>query len=200
MKLCCKCKIEKPKNEFYANKRMKDGVNTFCILCHKADNVRRKRLKRSDPQYKESEAFAKKKYRETIREQHKNYMKKWHVENAIHVKQYRAIYNEANKEKNTAYRVANKHRYNAKTRQRQAAKLQRTPRWLTKDDLWLMEQAYELAALRSKMFGFHWEVDHIIPLQGRTVSGLHVPTNLQVIPMTVNRSKSFKYGEENAIY
>ena len=34
-----------------------------------------------------------------------------------------------------------------------------------------------------------FEVDHILPLNGETVSGLHVLSNLQVLPISVNRSK-----------
>ena len=66
----------------------------------------------------------------------------------------------------------------------------RTPAWLTEDDHWLMEQAYELAALRTKLFGISFQVDHVLPLQGKLVSGLHVPLNLQVIPAKMNRAKS----------
>jgi hypothetical protein len=73
---------------------------------------------------------------------------------------------------------------------RRAIKMQRTPNWLTVDDLWMIEQAYELAALRTKMLGFVWHVDHIVPLQGKLVSGLHVPWNLQVIPAVENISKN----------
>ena len=79
---------------------------------------------------------------------------------------------------------------NANTRKRQAAKIQRTPNWLTEDDLWLMQQAYELAALRTTMFGFPWHVDHILPLQGKYVSGLHVPNNVQVISGAENTRKN----------
>lgn len=77
----------------------------------------------------------------------------------------------------------------ALTRKRQLAKRKRTPSWLTPDDFWMMSQAYELAALRTKIFGFQWHVDHIIPLQGDEVSGLHVPSNLQVIPGYENSRK-----------
>lgn len=64
---------------------------------------------------------------------------------------------------------------------RRAAKLQRTPAWLTSEDLWLVEEIYKLSALKTKLTGVKWHVDHVIPLQGKNVSGLHVPANLQVI-------------------
>jgi hypothetical protein len=94
---------------------------------------------------------------------------------------------------NRAYRKANLDKHAAKENKRRAAKLNRTPAWLTDDDHWMIEQAYELAALRTKMFGFSWEVDHVLPMQGKMVSGLHVPTNLQVIPATLNRKKTNQY-------
>jgi hypothetical protein len=103
---------------------------------------------------------------------------------------------DSNPEKMAAARKAwadkNKHKILAKTRKRQAAKLQRTPAWLSKDDIWMMQEAYELAAKRSKLFGFQWDVDHIFPLQGKVVSGLHVPLNLQVIPAIENYRKGIK--------
>jgi hypothetical protein len=78
----------------------------------------------------------------------------------------------------------------ANVAKRRAARVNRTPAWLTEDDHWMMKQAYELAELRTKMFGFAWHVDHIIPLQGENVSGLHTPFNLQVIPWSDNVRKS----------
>jgi len=97
----------------------------------------------------------------------------------------------------TAAKAAYKKRNVSKTRaldaKRHAAQMQRTPAWLTADDFWMMEQAYELAQVRTKMFGFTWHVDHVVPLQGKRVSGLHVPTNLQVISKTANRKKANKY-------
>jgi len=75
-----------------------------------------------------------------------------------------------------------------------ASKKRRTPIWLSKDDLWLMEQFYELAALRTKATGFKWQVDHVIPIQGKLASGLHVPDNLQVLPAKLNQRKSNRYA------
>lgn len=92
-----------------------------------------------------------------------------------------------------AYRKRHSGRVNARNTLRATAKLRRTPCWLTVDDLWIIEQAYELAALRTKRFGFAWHVDHVIPLQGTRVSGLHVPTNLRVIPGVDNLRKNNQY-------
>jgi hypothetical protein len=81
-----------------------------------------------------------------------------------------------------------------RTMLRIAAKQQRTPKWLSADDLWLMEEAYALAALRTKVTGIAWDVDHIVPLRGKVVSGLHVPWNIQVLPAAINRSKGNKFN------
>jgi len=81
----------------------------------------------------------------------------------------------------------------ANTIKRRLAKMHRTPAWLSPDDHWMIEQAYEIAALRTTMFGFSWHVDHTLPLQGELVSGFHVPTNLQVIPGVDNVRKANKY-------
>lgn len=104
----------------------------------------------------------------------------------------------ANPEKVSVYakksRQKNKARVNAENAKRHTEKLNRIPKWLTKDDLWLIKEAYKLAQLRSELFGFEWHVDHIIPLQGKNVSGLHIITNLQVIPGKENllKANSFK--------
>lgn len=87
------------------------------------------------------------------------------------------------------YRQRFKGKINFYTGKRKAARLQRTPDWLTADDLWLIEQFYETAAARTKATGVQWHVDHKIPLRGKIVSGLHVPKNLQVILGTENSRK-----------
>ena len=71
-----------------------------------------------------------------------------------------------------------------------ADKLQRTPAWA---DLKAMQIEYQLAAWCSKVMGEPYHVDHIIPLRGKFVSGLHVLSNLQVIPAAKNLIKSNQF-------
>jgi hypothetical protein len=96
------------------------------------------------------------------------------------------------KESKKKWKQNNIGRVRADTVKRRLAKIQRTPAWLTEEDYWMIDQAYELAALRTKMFGFSWHVDHISPLQGKEISGLHVIGNLQVIPWIENIKKANK--------
>ena len=146
----------------------------------------------------------------------KRIRKEWYERNKELTKQRAREWAAANPEKRYAIHRKNREKdienHNARNRdwnkrnrpkkaalqsKRRAAILQRTPKWLTEDDLWIIEEAYALAALRTKMFGFPWHVDHIIPLQGKLVSGLHVPENLQVIPGSDNVRKHNKWGENS---
>jgi len=61
-----------------------------------------------------------------------------------------------------------------------------TPPWLTDEHIEQMRQIYLSA---SKMD----HVDHIVPLKGQLVCGLHVPWNLQIIPAKHNLQKSNSY-------
>ena len=134
----------------------------------------------------------------------KIYRKKWIKTNSQKIKFYNDKYSDyaklyylTNKERITKRvknrRLSNKSVVNAATRLYQASKMHRTPKWITEEERWVMREIYDLARLRSKQTGVNWHVDHIIPLQGKLVSGLHVPTNLQVIPASVNIRKANRY-------
>jgi hypothetical protein len=79
------------------------------------------------------------------------------------------------------------------TNKRYTAKKQRLPIWLTKENELQIKAMYTLASSLNKSTGVQWHVDHIIPLQGKNVSGLHVPWNLQILPASINRSKGNKF-------
>ena len=67
-----------------------------------------------------------------------------------------------------------------------------TPPWLTRKQKSEIRQLYQIAITMSKTTGEQYVVDHILPLHGETVCGLHVPWNLRVITQEENLKKSNK--------
>jgi 5-methylcytosine-specific restriction endonuclease McrA len=59
-----------------------------------------------------------------------------------------------------------------------------------------MKFMYKKAAELTKMTGVCHEVDHIIPLQGKNISGLHCPLNLQILTKSENSRKGNRYDDE----
>ena len=78
----------------------------------------------------------------------------------------------------------------ANTIKRRASKLQRTPKWA---NLKAITSFYEMAKELETVFPWKQHVDHIVPLQGKLVSGLHVENNLQIIPWFENVSKANRF-------
>ena len=72
---------------------------------------------------------------------------------------------------------------------RNAKKKMATPSWLTDDQLSLIRAVYVEAVRLTKEIGVPHEVDHIVPLSGKTVLGLHVPWNLRAIPAQENNRR-----------
>ena len=94
------------------------------------------------------------------------------------------------------YYNANKAQAFAKAAKRRATKLQRTPKWVKSNFLNDIKLMYKRAQLIKNFTGELWHVDHIVPLQGELVSGLHVPWNLQLLPAKENLSKANKFRPE----
>lgn len=103
---------------------------------------------------------------------------------------------DAKNARNKKWRENNKHLVNYFTNKRYTAKKQRLPIWLTEENFKQIKAMYTLASALTKATGVQWHVDHIIPLQGKNVSGLHVPENLQVIQGSLNIGKSNKFIDE----
>lgn len=102
---------------------------------------------------------------------------------------------EAKLEMNRRHYRKNKGYYRAKVAKREAAKMQRTPSWLTEEDLYRIQLKYNTAQYMTQLTGEQYHVDHIVPLQGAEVSGLHVPSNLRVITAKENLSKNNTFEE-----
>jgi hypothetical protein len=80
----------------------------------------------------------------------------------------------------------------AKRAKRRACKIQRTPKWLSQEDHIQIKKIYTEAMQKTIDTGIKWHVDHIYPLRGEVVSGLHIPSNLQIITAVENIKKGNK--------
>lgn len=94
---------------------------------------------------------------------------------------YRAVRRSHQKRNPTAYLEA--------VQRRTVATLRACPPWA---DHSAISQVYRTAAELTVETGIKHHVDHIIPLRGRNVCGLHIATNLRAIPAEENMLKSNK--------
>ena len=127
----------------------------------------------------------------------KTYGVVWRKANLKKHKTTQAAWYRANSERakttQAAWGRANPDKVNAKAARRHAAKLQRTPPWLTKEHHKQILEWYTLAYDLQWLAEEPLEVDHTIPLRGKNVSGLHVPWNLQILSKSQNISKGNKF-------
>lgn len=159
MKKCSTCKETKSLAEFNKNISAKDGLHNQCRSCSRI-----------------SKSAWKKRNRSKCNAQMRNAYAKDPIKNRARVKTYRQI---------------NPGIINAQCMRRHAKKLQRTPKWLTRIQHIEIRQFYIDAKKLQWMSNSTdpFEVDHIVPLQGKNVSGLHVPWNLQILPKSLNLKK-----------
>jgi hypothetical protein len=179
MKLCKKCGISKNYSCFSACSKHKDGLQHSCKECNKAyRQANKQKLKGYQSKYYQSN-----------REELLSKSKVWQTLNADHYK--------------TRLRAWSKNNRNLKNfheAKRRALKLKATPSWLNEAQLEQIAYYYWLAKDLKITTGEQYHVDHIIPLQGEIVCGLHVPWNLQLLPSDINIAKgnNFKYDMRKA--
>ena len=99
----------------------------------------------------------------------------WSLKNKEKMDDYKKEWSKKNKDKRATWEA-----------NRRALKFRATI-YLTKEAKQQIEDMYKLAQVKTKNTGMKWHVDHIVPL---TKSGLHKPTNLQVVPAIWNILKS----------
>lgn len=127
-------------------------------------------------------AYEKERRGKTV-EERKLYAKKYYLANSEKLKR-RA------REQGPIWAKANKGRVTARANRHRIAKQRATPAWA---DLDAIVAIYEQAAALSTATGNPYHVDHIVPLQGKIVAGLHVANNLQILPGKENQSKGARY-------
>jgi len=124
--------------------------------------------------------------------------KRYGANNPKEIRARNKKYYHANKEKEATrtrkYRKDNPGIINALCMKRHTDKLKRTPAWA---DLDAIKTVYQSAQALTKITGITYSVDHIIPLRGKLVSGLHVESNLQLMPLSGNINKSNRFNPLN---
>ena len=99
---------------------------------------------------------------------------------------------EAKNEYKRKYKQANPDLYRELVSVRRRRFRDATPKWLSAEQKMEIRLKYRLAIELSRATGVRHAVDHVIPLQGEDVCGLHVPWNMEVITQDENLKKSNK--------
>jgi 5-methylcytosine-specific restriction endonuclease McrA len=189
MKICTTCNKEKDFNCFGKHKHGKNGLRGQCKDCELDYRTRTRDIKNKKTKLRywsnRDEILEKNRAR-----YHENPAPKkeanaaWYSENRVRLKSMRADWARKNRD-----------RMNERDRRRRSREKQATPAWLTDDQVLEMERLYEMARFLTNITGIKREVDHIIPIQGKNVCGLHVPWNLQVLTAEENRKKHNKLNQ-----
>jgi hypothetical protein len=169
MKVCGKCKESLDLSEFYRNRSCPDGLQKWCKKCCKQTDAKRVRPYNAEVQ---------KRYKAKRSEYYRRRCNEDQFKNSL-------------RESRRTHYLKNKEDYFA----RAAARMSRTKKAsVIHDDPNNVSAIYKLAA-NMRAQGKDVQVDHIIPLNGVNVSGLHVSWNLRIVPSAENRAKGNKFGE-----
>lgn len=177
MKICSKCNGDKPESSFYKKKGYKNGLSSWCKSCEKEYHANR---------YKDNKEHITKRNADWVKN---NPEKKAAIDRASQTKNIKNRKLQAAKS-----RKKNKGRVNSETAFRRASIIQATPKWMTVEHKTDMKKLYLLSQKFEKLFGLKYHVDHIVPLNGEDVCGLHVPWNLQILESKLNLKKSNRLG------
>lgn len=167
LKYCYKCKSKKSTDLFGKNKRNPDGLADECKECKRVMDRLYSAKHRKEAAQRASDWYYANKENPEFKLRAQQNLIKW--------------------------RKANLDKHAAKENKRRASKLKATPSWLSTEQLRQIEVEYALSKWCTEVMNTPYHVDHIVPLKGKTVCGLHVPWNLQVISASANLSKGNRY-------
>lgn len=179
MRICTKCREQKPLAAFSKDKKGRGGLRAQCKSCDSAAVLARRAL---------------------TPERAAERMRQWRESNKEHVAQSKADYKQRNPECDKEYYAENRERklsnaiawkrvnserHAANQARRRARMKQQMPKWANREAIVaIYRQCQEM-----RRAGQDMQVDHIVPLNGATVSGLHCEANLQIIPSVENSAK-----------
>lgn len=181
MKRCAWCAEHKNISEFYERRRRgRVELRAECKACCIASAADfNKRRYATDPEYRAAQIERLKAVKRDNPEYKAARLK---IDSAARRKRY---------EGDPEYRARIVAAESAKRAIRKAA----APPWLTQAHLAEIEAVYAAAVEKSERTGVLHHVDHIVPIKGKTVCGLHVPWNLQVLSASENAQKGNRYDD-----
>jgi hypothetical protein len=197
-KCCTLCKLTKPRSDFRAEKRTSIGLQSRCKACEsayaKTPEVRAKAKAYCEKTYNDPARVAyRREYAKQPHVKQKNNARTvvWQKENAKRVKANNDAWRAANSDKkraiNADWNSRNQPSKAASLAKYRATKEKATPSWA---DLSAIKEFY----VKASSCGM--EVDHVIPLHGKNVCGLHVENNLQLLSKFENCSKGNRWGDQ----
>jgi hypothetical protein len=186
-KTCTGCKIEKTLDNFSIKRASKDGRVDRCKPCE-VKRVAAWAAANPDKLSKHQTGPLKREYNRKRYERDREII----LAERRHLRQENPTIFKERDRKNSQNNIG---KIRAKCGRRRASMINATPPWLSFIQKALIEEFYELAQARKMQTGIEIHVDHIIPLQGKGVRGLHVPWNLQLLTEKENCSKHNKMAE-----
>lgn len=196
MKRCVLCHVEKPSGEFYKRADSPDGYRNDCKDCRKKASSQNY-YRDVEKQKEQRRAY----YRRFVEENPDFHVKKYWADVEQSRQQNREYYQQNRKkriQKSVEYARKNAARANATKKKYKLSKEKACPAWVSfsRELCDQITYFYEEARRKTKATGIVHHVDHIVPIQGKTICGLHVPWNLQVLTAAENCSKQNRVPED----
>jgi hypothetical protein len=188
LKKCSHCLECRTLDNYHKDKHKSDGLKSRCKICVSMTRTSREGSKASKDYWSAWYLSNREELPERQKScpKRKEYAKRRYKEKGEQIR-----VSQSNYRKTESGRVL----HAKKEAKRRACKLNATPQWLTKKHWAEIENLYWLARDLRVTSGEDYHVDHIVPLKGKNVCGLHVPWNLQILPSDLNISKSNKIGD-----
>lgn len=186
-KICSKCKEEKSLDQFCKQTKTKDGLSFHCRFCrvssHNAWKIKNK----------DKYLSYQKDYRVDKKESAALYKQDWYLKNKEAHYQKKELWKKQNPDYDRKRYLLKRDYYISKALKRNSGIKQAFPSWANIEKI---QEIYKNCKKFSEETGIIYHVDHIIPLNGKLVSGLHVENNLRIITAEENLKKQAKFLEE----
>lgn len=198
MKHCPKCDRDLDLELFGLNRRTKSGINSWCKECCRRNTARYRSTEEGAQKHREREKSRYLVNPDAIKKR----AKEWHHANREKAKltakknylirKLSPDFKEKENFRQRKWYQRNPAKGIARTRNRQSIQMRAMPSWLSFIERAQIQEFYDICIAVTKQTGIKHHVDHIIPLKGKRVNGLHVPWNLQVITASENCSMGNK--------